>query len=315
MLASITIDVDAIRFYGAIHGLTEAQLPEVDPIYETALPRFFELLTEVSAAGTVFFIAQDVDRAGRRLTDGLATTGSELASHSFAHDYHLSRRPAAEIRADLEAAHRALSAVSETPVVGFRAPGYNTSPRLLRAVRDLGYQYDSSLLPSPVYWAARAAAIAGYTLLGRRSSSLVGDLRAYAGPRRPYRTSPDAPWRPRQTGPLIELPMAVDPLTRLPIIGTSWAVLPQRLNWAMLDRALRSKRPFVFEMHAIDLLDRTDPGVPRAIVEAQPDLRRPASDKIARFRALFRRLTAETELRPLRALKPPPPFHEPRVIV
>lgn len=298
MQAALSIDVDALRFYGAIHGLDPIE-PEADPIYETGLPRFFELLEDAGVPGTVFFIAEDVERAGPGLKRGLETTGSELASHSLTHDYHLSRRPKDQIRADLEAAKVRLEAVSGQPVLGFRAPGYNTSAALLEVVAELGCVYDSSLLPSPIYWAARAAAIARYALSGRPSQSLVGDLRAFAGPRRPYRTRCEAPWRPNEHGPLLELPMAVDPLTRLPIIGTSWALLPEWMNRGMLERALRSRRPFVFEMHAIDLLDGSDPGIPPALAAVQPDLKRPAKEKIARFRTLFRRLAGECEVRTL----------------
>lgn len=300
--SAISIDVDALRFYGAIHGLAGPRLDfdgagPPDPIYAVALPRFFDLVREAEVPGTVFFIASDVGRAETELVRGLRETGSELASHSFSHDYRLTRRSRTDLRSDLAEADRALRAVApEGRVFGFRAPGYNTSAALLEALVELGYRYDSSLLPSPTYFAARSAAIARYALLGRRSASLVGDLRAFWGPLGPYRTTPSAPWQPSRDGPLVELPMAVEPTTRVPLIGTSWVLFPRALREAMLERALRRNPSFLFEMHAIDLLDATDPGVPAALVEAQPDLKRPAKEKVRAFRSLFRTLAQRTRV-------------------
>lgn len=296
MLAAISLDVDALRFYGAIHGMSVLD-PEPDPIYTVALPRFFELLSELGVPSTVFLIGMDVARARRTLVEGLRETHSELASHSFSHDYRLGTLSRAAIRADLEAAHLALSKVAPGGrVVGFRAPGYNTTPPMLETLVDLGYRYDSSLLPAPSYFAARAAAIARYAARGRPSASLVGDLRAFSGPRGPYRTTPARPWKPDPGGGLIELPMAVTPFARLPLIGTSWVLLPRLARQALLRFTLRAPEPFIFEMHAIDLLDGSDPGVPPSLARAQPDLRAPATEKIAAFRTLFSALRAERAL-------------------
>lgn len=292
--AAISIDVDALRFYGAIHGLGAQDL-EPDPIYTVALPRFFALLDEFGLRGTVFFIASDVERAGRHLTEGLAQTHSELASHSWSHDYRLTKRSREEIEADLRRADAALSAASpDGRVCGFRAPGYNTTPDLLEVVESLGYRYDSSLLPAPAYWGARAGAVGRYRLSGRPSASLVGDLRAFWGPRGPYRMRPEAPWRPDPQGGLVEIPMAVG-AGRVPLIGTSWVLFSESVRSGLLEGALNRAEPFVFEMHAIDLIDGSD-GAPPELAAAQPDLRQPASEKIAAFRALFKTLADAREV-------------------
>lgn len=295
--AGISIDVDALRFYGAIHGLGAEDL-DPDPIYSVALPRFFELLDEIGIPGTVFFIASDLDRAGRHLTEGLEATGSELASHSWSHDYRLTQQSREAIAADLRRADAALREAAPDGVVrGFRAPGYNTTPDLLEVVQEMGYRYDSSLLPAPAYWGARAGAIGRYRLSGRPSASLVGDLRAFWGPRGPYRMRPEAPWRPDPDGGLVELPMAVG-TGRVPLIGTSWVLFSSALRNGLLEGALARPEPFVFEMHAIDLIDGTD-GAPAALAAAQPDLRQPAGEKIAAFRALFRALADAREVHTL----------------
>lgn len=289
--ASISLDVDALRFYGAIHGLNTPIPADEDPIYSVALDRFFDLLSEVNISGTIFFIAKDLHAAQATLTLGLKETNSELASHSYAHNYRLSQLSRSELEADLFEAHEALStAWPGGQVVGFRAPGYNTSADMLETILRLGYTYDSSLLPSPAYFAARAATIASYRFLGHPSASLVGDVRAFNGPSYPYMAHPWAPWRPHAEGRLVELPMAVEPTTKAPVFGTSWTLMPERLRYKALERTLAMPVPFVFEMHAIDLLDATDPGVPSSLASHQPGLKTPAREKMAAFRGLFRTL-------------------------
>ncbi len=299
MRSVVSIDVDSLRLYSDIHGLAAPAL-EADPIYTCAMPRFWELMAGRPA--TVFLIGRDAPRYAEQFAPAL-DSGSEIGSHSFAHDYRLSQRSPAAIHADLAAAEAALTPLNGgRPPRGFRAPGYNVSPALLHALVERGYAYDSSLLPSPAYWGARAAALAWYRLRGRSSHSLRGDPRAYAGSRHAYRTTPHRYWRRAADGPLLEVPMLVDPVLRLPIIGTSWVLWPRSFRDALLDRVLRGGHDIVFELHAIDLLDPADPGVHPELTAAQPDLRQAAPSKFDALRQLVERLQAQTELTTLAAL-------------
>jgi hypothetical protein len=210
---------------------------------------------------------------------------------------------AKEIGADLLRAHTALLPLARTPrITGFRAPGYNTSGALLEAVADLGYEYDSSLLPSPIYFALRAAAIGAYAVLRRPSRSLRGSLRAFAGPQAPYPVAPERPWRPHPGGRLLEIPITCEPVTRAPLIGTTWVVAGERLRRRMLMSVLERLSIVNFEMHAIDLLDASDPGVPPDLGRAQRDLGIPVKRKMRAFRELFRMLSEEREIATLGAI-------------
>ena len=296
-LSAISIDVDSLRFYRQIHGLgpdTPDQV-EGDPIYTVAMRRFWDLLEQSGVPATLFLIGADAavhpSAFSRR-----EESGSEIASHSHTHDYRLSRRSVSTIREDLRQADEVLRKLNDgRALAGFRAPGYNVSKALLEAVLELGYSYDSSLLPSPWYFGARSVAISAYQVLRRPSASITGGPRQFLGPLAPYRTSAERPWRP-SAGPLVELPMACEPLTRIPLIGTSWILFPKRLRQALLKSALARLDAFVFELHAIDLLDRTDSPELSELAKSQADLRIPAATKIAAFAELFHRLSDETEV-------------------
>jgi hypothetical protein len=293
--AAITIDVDSIRHYRAIHGL-EAQTDEEDPIYTIALPRFWALLDELQVPATFFLIGADAP-AYASAFEPLLNSGSEVANHSFDHDYRLIQKTSVQIAEDLQKAHDALQVLNGgRPLRGFRAPGYNVSADLLKCVIDLDYSYDSSALPSPLYFGARWAVIQAYRGLGRESQSLAGAWAQFASPLAPYHLRPDAPFSPRTDGPLLELPIACQPFTRVPLIGTSLALLPNAIQTRFVQSALKRLSLFNFEMHGIDLLDASDHPTLKELSQYQSDLKIPARKKVDRHRRLFRELSSQAQI-------------------
>ena len=105
-----------------------------------------------------------------------------------------------------------------------------------------------------------------------------------------YRPDRDAPYR-RGDAPLVEVPMAVTPVLRLHVIGTSLVTFPEGLRRSMVDAALR--RPFFnLELHGIDLADAARDGLPAALIARQPDLRRSLSSKRAALWATLEQVRA-----------------------
>jgi hypothetical protein len=162
---------------------------------------------------------------------------------------------------------------------GFRAPGYLVNDELVEVVARTGARYDSSVFPSPPYYAAKAAKIFAMRLRGRASRSLLDAPSVLRAPTRPYRLG--KPYWKAGEG-LMELPIQVTPGTRLPYIGTSLALAgPEGAR--LLTRTVLSE-PFVnLELHAIDFLGEDD-GL-SALAPHQPDVRVPFARKIAALTA------------------------------
>jgi peptidoglycan-N-acetylglucosamine deacetylase len=274
LIWSVSVDLDGLGCYAAIHGLS-LRLDEraQRAVPEIAVQRFCELFEALGVRATFFVIGRDAGIAPARLR-AAAGAGHEIGSHSYAHDYALSRRTREEIAQDLALAERAIEDACGSRPRGFRAPGYTLSPELLDAVRERAYAYDSSLLPSPPYYAAKAAALAVYALRGRRSQSILGGLRQLFAPRGPH----------RRRG-VRELPVATLPGLRAPVIGTT--VLP--FPW--LARRAFAGGHLNLELHGIDALDATD--VPQEIAAAQPGLRMRAAEKLRRLRRLLETLPGD----------------------
>jgi hypothetical protein len=301
MKCAVSIDLDGIGCYYRIHGLGThpAELEHV--ILERALPRAAALFRQANLHVTWFVIGRDADadssladRATRadnaRRLAMLAEAGDELGNHSYSHPYDLARLAPDAIDAEIVDCDRVLRAITKTHTRGFRAPGYDVAPAMLDSLARLGYRYDSSIFPAPGYYAAKAAVMTALAALGRPSGAVMTNPRALAAPGTPYRPAMAAPWR-RGQAPLVELPIAVTPVTRLPAIGTSLLVAPAWVRTRILDAM--TKRPFFnFELHGIDFADAERDGIPGELVARQPDLRIPIDDKLARLADVLASLRA-----------------------
>jgi peptidoglycan/xylan/chitin deacetylase (PgdA/CDA1 family) len=282
-ICSVSVDLDAIACYYRIHALPEPP-PESArfAILRRCLPRFTELFARHGVRATFFVVGVDLedDAEGRAALAALARGGHELANHTHTHPYDFIQLGAAGIADEIDRAHAAIAACAGIAPIGFRAPGYEISGEAIEALRARGYRYDSSVFPSATYYGAKAVVMGAMRVTGRRSGSVLGDPRALLAPRVPYRPAPGAPYRDGGDGGLMELPIAVTPVARLPVIGTSLILAPAWLRRRMLATALRDTL-FNLELHGIDLCDADGDGIPAPLVARQPDLRRPLAHKLA----------------------------------
>jgi hypothetical protein len=301
--AAITIDVDTLGCYRAIHGLPAHVQTGPDVIYTVALERFLDVMHTLCAPATLFVIGRDLEEPEHRTRIAAAHAhGHEIASHSYAHDYALSTLSVADIDDDLARASAVITDVTGKRPQGFRAPGYNLSEPLMDALERHGFVYDSSLFPTPAYFAARALARGLHAVRGRQSHSLLGDVREFAGPRRPFRPARGARYRQARPGEsarsIVEIPMAVASPLRMPWLGTSLSLAPDVIGKLMTRAALASRGPVVLELHAMDLLG-CDDDVPRDLVSVQPDLRVSSVDKVRRITSTLRAIVRARTVMPL----------------
>jgi hypothetical protein len=292
---TISVDLDGIGCYYKIHGLGTPPHELEHVIHERALPRATALFRRRGVPVTWFVVGKDADgeaalpdRKARaenaaRLKE-LVAAGDELGNHSYSHPYEMARLGAIEVEAEVAGGDRVLRAITNA-VRGFRAPGYDVSPTMLDALARRGYHYDSSIFPAPGYYAAKAVVMAALALLRRPSGAVLTNPRALAAPAEPYRPAMTAPWR-RGQAPLVELPVAVTPWTRLPAIGTTLLVAPAIVRKRLL-AAMASRTLFNFELHGIDFADAEKDGIPGELVARQPDLRVPIDEKLARLDAML----------------------------
>lgn len=286
-LVAVTIDLDELYCYHAIHGLEPPAADKAQLIYERALPRAIQLFDELGVKSTIFVVGQDLAHATvQNAVKAHADAGHEIANHTMHHRYDFTLLPLTDQAEELDAANREIRAVTGRPPAGFRAPGYNLTYGVVELLEKRNYSYDSSVFPCPAYYAAKAGAIALKSMQGKSSASIIGDPGVLRAPSLPYRIGDDGIWS-RGEG-LIELPITVLTRARLPFIGTAvgaMGTLP-----AKLFAKKAAQLSFVnLELHGMDFVDVDGDDI--AYLKAhQTDLRIPYPKRRAALEAAIKTL-------------------------
>lgn len=273
-LASVSVDLDEIPHYFAIHGLPRPSGPEASLVYDVAVDRLRGLADAGRFPLTLFTIGKDLEReAARDRLREAASEGHEIANHSLDHRYDLVRLGRDEIRRQIAEGSDVIEAACGTRPTGFRAPGYTITDEVFDVLRELGVAYDASVFPCPAYWMAKATALGLIRLRGRTSRSILDTPHVLRAPTQPYRTGTPY-WRPGSG--VLEIPVQVTRGPRLPFIGTSVTLAgPDRARW--LAKACIGEPLVNLELHGIDVLDADD-GL-QALRPHQPDVRVTAARK------------------------------------
>jgi peptidoglycan-N-acetylglucosamine deacetylase len=286
-LCAVSVDLDEIPNYFAIHGLAEPTGPERSLVYDVAIDRLRALAGAASIPLTLFAIGSDLSRpeAATKLREA-HRAGCEIANHSLDHRYDLVRLGRDEIRRQIDEGASAIFRATGARPAGFRAPGYTISDEVIDVLSELCVAYDSSVFPCPMYWAAKTMAIALIGLRGRTSRSIVDTPAVLAAPTRPYRVG-----RPywRRGGGLLELPVQVTRGARLPFLGTTVTFWGPSVARALARMCVGE--PLVnLEMHGIDVLDAED-GL-EGLRPHQPDVRVRKERKLKALSAAVEELRA-----------------------
>ena len=287
-LCAISVDLDEIPNYFAIHGLPIPEGAAQSAVYDVAVERLSRFASASHVPLTLFAIGSDLTGPnGAKVAQALkraAAQGHELANHSLDHLYDLTRQTRSEIRRQIEGGADAIQNATGVRPTGFRAPGYTITDEVFSVLEELGVAYDSSVFPCPAYWAAKSAAIALIAARGRKSRSVFDTPNVLRAPTRPYRAG--KPYWTNGQG-LRELPVQVTRGPRLPVIGTTVTLAgPTRAR--ILTRMCIGEPLVNLELHGIDVLD-TEDGL-EALRPYQPDVRVPVRRKLDALAAVVETL-------------------------
>ncbi|MGI6395578.1 MAG: polysaccharide deacetylase family protein [bacterium] len=277
---SLNIDVDPIVNYYLIHGL-ESPNVESDPVYEQGVTRFLDLFEQHEIKATFFITAKGAGKEDKEIINEIVSRGHEIGNHSFSHDYALTQKNEDEIYKDILENHNVVKNITGFECTGFRSPGYNSSDKVVAALKKMNYIYDSSLFPSPSYYLAKWLLINFKKLLGHKSKSIISSFKDAFGSQKPEFIDKNIK-NIKEIGDLIEIPITtLFPPFGVPLIGTSLVCFPEWVNNLMLKNSL--KRDFInIELHGIDLVEINDSPLLEPLKKVQPDLKHPLTHKLQR---------------------------------
>ncbi len=211
-LASLSLDLDNQWAYMKTNG--DAGWASFPSYLSVAVPRILARLRQRELTVTVFVVGKDAaieDHAD--LLAGLVAAGHEIGNHSYLHEPWLGLYGTEELRAELAAAEESLERATGRVPVGFRAPGFSSSPRVAAELVRRGYLYDASALPTILGPVARWYYLSRLGALGaeerRKRGRLFGTPRDAFKPLAPYR------WRVGEKD-LVEIPVTTMPGVRVP---------------------------------------------------------------------------------------------------
>ncbi len=246
---TVQVDLDGLWTVLGYYG-KRAEIAE-DPIFYSAIPRFIELFDEYNIKATFFVIAKDLEIAKKRnLVKKIVQKGHEIASHSYSHAFGFRNLTHSQKVLEVQKADSLIQKISGKKPVGFKAPGYDMDESALRIIKELGYSYDSSVLPSFFYPPLQLInGLISFKIRTHGPKMVWG-----FAPNRPYRPSPDSIWK-QGNFRLIEVPSTVIPVFRFPFQTVFVYMAGLSLFRFGYSLVKRNKIPINYTFHAIDLSD------------------------------------------------------------
>jgi len=226
-----TVDVDGwwslLSFYSVRCDPSEAD-SQVNE--EEGILKLLQLLKKYKILAT-FFVPGEMARRHCDAIEKIAKAGHEVACHGLLHDKNECLVNKTEQRRRILEATKLLEEASGSRPVGFRAPCLRLNGATLDVLSELGYIYDSSVLPTfiPRYYGQPFT------------------------PSKPHHPSVRSPEEEASHG-FLEIPVSVNPIVPIPLsaawmrnLGSFWVRFGILMNFAM-------RRPVVFYIHPRDVL-------------------------------------------------------------
>lgn len=240
------VDVDNLWMYEQEFGIDIHKDQEY--IYSHSLPIFLELLKETGSKATFMIIGQDLKLSACQVFCRKAITlGHEIANHTWSHPISFGSLSYEQKKQQIVKTHQKIIKVCGKTPVGFRGAGYYQDKEIISILKKLNYQYDASVIPgfAKVFMSAYA-----YLRGGKIRNIAFGRMDYIFSQERPYIVKGLDP-----TQSLLELPISILPLLRLPI-HTTFAYYFGVWYRQLILHYLKSKPKYILYLfHAIDFVD------------------------------------------------------------
>lgn len=287
-LAVVHIDVDSVWTLAEAFGHTK-DCSDCS-MYTKAVPKLLTILKEHQIPATFFCIGDDVNRSEQAsVMREIIAQGHEIANHTMNHRQDFSLLNLADKRREIRDSDAILREAINKEIMGFRSPGYFLDESVIKVLEELGYLYDSSLLPTPVL---PLMAVATYFLCGGiPSGKRFGRLRDLRVSQYPHfaKTNHD---HSIITSKLLEIPISVIPIIRSPFHSTMVFMFGR---W-LFDLGIRLIYPFgiplVYLFHAVDFLPPTD----NIAVKMHPTLRKGFSERYTKIDYMLKIIKSQFEV-------------------
>ena len=241
LLSCLTVDVE--DWFHILDSPTVPGIkhwPSLESRIERNLKELLAVLDNFSVKVTFFWLGWLAERH-KDLVCMCRDAGHEIASHGYAHVLAYQVGPNA-FRDDITRAKNILENIIGDQIRGFRAPGFSITekaPWAFEVIKELGYQYDSSVFPAP-----------------RGHGGIVNS------PLEPY-------FIETLSGHLLEIPMSIIEIfgRRTSLFGGGYLRLANKLmiKWG-IDKLQTAGRPLIIYIHPREI-DPAHPHLPLSLLK------------------------------------------------
>jgi hypothetical protein len=256
-MASVSLDLDNQWTYMKIHG--DEGWDEYPSYLNIFVPHILKVLDDLDLKITFFVVGKDAAmEENKEYLQEIAKRGHEIGNHSYNHESWLQSYSREELIKELAMTEEQIEKVTGQRTTGFRGPGFSWSPTLFEILKERGYQYDASTLPTylgPIarmyyFWTAKLTKEEKEERKG-----LFGSFKDGLRPVKPYY------WKLENNESLLELPVTTIPIVKTPfhfsyllfLSGYSIALMDLYLNIAIRMCKLTGTAPS-YLLHPLDLI-------------------------------------------------------------
>jgi peptidoglycan-N-acetylglucosamine deacetylase len=256
-LASVSLDLDNQWSYMKIHG--DKGWESFPSYLDAFVPHVLNAMDDLGLKITFFIVGQDAAlEKNEAYLQEIVRRGHDVGNHSFHHESWLHTYTRDQLVEELTQAEEHIERVTGRRTTGFRGPGFSWSPALLEVLKERGYQYDASTLPTYIgpiarmyyFWTANLSKEERET-----RKELFGAFKDGLRPVKPYR------WKLENGETLVELPVTTIPIIKTPfhfsyllyLSGISFPLMDFYLNLAVQMCKLTGTQPS-YLLHPLDLI-------------------------------------------------------------
>jgi peptidoglycan/xylan/chitin deacetylase (PgdA/CDA1 family) len=196
---------------------------------EAGVEKLLELFEKHNIKST-FFVVGRFAKSHKQLLNRIRNGGHEIASHTMTHRSLLNLGDE-EIAMEIGDSKKMLEDAVGDIVLGFRAPAFGIDAAIMAVVAQSGYKYDSSVVP--------CLRIPGW----------------YGFPKAPKHPFNIRDMFPDMTASLMEFPVAVDPVLRLPLSGMWMRMFGQAYVTSGIKSLLRRDTIPIIYVHPWEIVD------------------------------------------------------------
>lgn len=227
--------------------------------FRIGLENFCRFLEPFRIKATLFMVGEDFYQPQNTpYIKAMISEGHEIANHTLTHAQGFRLLSPEAKEAEIAGMEEICRQVTGKRPVGFRSPGWNISDDALPILKRRGYLYDSSVFPSTLnpllkflHWHSMSGQSAG-------DRTTLGHLRYMLAPAQPYRTADNSLGRSGNDS-LIEFPLTVVPIVRLPFFATFLLATGLEL-FKVCYRVLKTLGwPIQYQFHLSDFVDYSHP--------------------------------------------------------